>query len=264
MRKFLYNLVPLLLFGLVAHSQTVTVSPRNFTAVDEITITVDVTGNNALVNLTTDAFLWLWVPSGPGAPSNVSPAASNPTATAQAKFTKVEGEENLYSITLVPATFIGVAPAEITRLGVILKGNDWSNGQTADTFFDVDPLEFVDRVNRTFPDEFVPEDVVTIFFNQSLTEAGPIQDVEEVFMSIVASGVDASGTEVTGIPLKAQFAGPFRMKHEVAQIYSVSVLPAAYFEVPAGVTLTALSYSFHNQDASISTPTFTSEFLTQE
>ncbi|AHM63314.1 alpha amylase [Flammeovirgaceae bacterium 311] len=264
MRKILYTIIPLLFFGIVAHSQTVTISPRNFTAVDEITITVDVTGNTALENLTTDAYLWLWVPGGPGAPSNVSPAASNANATAQAKFTKVEGEENLYTITLVPATFIGASPAEITQLGVILKGNDWSNGQTADALFDVDPLEFVDRVNRTFPDDFVPEDVVTIFFNQALADAGPIQDIEQIYATITATGVDESGTEVADIPLKNQYAEALQMKHEVAQIYSTSILPAVYFEVPAGVRLTAISYSFHNQDGSITTPTFTDEFLTQE
>lgn len=264
MKKLLYILLPLLLVGLAAHSQTVTISPRNFTALDEITITVDVTGNSNLENLTTDAYLWLWVPGGPGAPSNVSPASSNPDATNQAKFTKVEGEENLYTITLVPSTFIGAAPSQITQLGVILKGNDWSNGQTPDFLFDVDPLEFVDRVNRTFPDDFLPQDVVTVFFNQALADAGPIQDIEEVFINITATGVDESGTEVTGIELKEAFADNLRMKWEVAQIYSWSLMPSFYFEVPVGVTLTAINYSFTNADGSISTPTFTDEFLTQE
>ncbi|WP_224995635.1 hypothetical protein [Cesiribacter sp. SM1] len=267
MKKLLYILLPLTFLGTSAFAQaeaTATVSPANFTAVDEITITVDVSTDEDLKNYTGDAYLWLWIPEGPDAPSNISPANTNPEATAQAKFTRVEGQEDVYTITLVPATFFGLPPAQITKIGIILKGNDWSQGQTKNFIYDVDPLEFVDQVNRTFPDRFVSEDVVTIFFNQTLAQAGPIQDIEAVYMSIVASGVDANGTEVTDIPLKAQFAGPLQMKHEVAQIYSVSVLPAAYFEVPAGVTLTTLSYSFHNQDASISTPTFTSEFITQE
>jgi hypothetical protein len=143
----------LTIISLAVFAQTVTIEPKNFTALDEITITVDVTGNAKLENLGDNAFLWLWIPDGVQAKTNKNPFSTivpsdeipDPNI---AKFTKVG--PNLYSVSLTLSSFLGVAPGQITKIGVILKGNDWSDGQTSDFIFEVAPLEYKPRVNRVF------------------------------------------------------------------------------------------------------------------
>ncbi|MFY0600388.1 MAG: T9SS type A sorting domain-containing protein [Cyclobacteriaceae bacterium] len=124
----------LLIGSLSAWSQTnvnPTFEPEFFDADDEIVITYDVTGT-ALSNLS-DAYLWMWVPDlSLDASSNVNPANSNTAATDPAKLTKanVDGRTH-FTITLTPSEFLSTSQ-EISKIGMLLKGNDWSDGQTVD------------------------------------------------------------------------------------------------------------------------------------
>ena len=109
------------------------IEPSFFAADEEITITYDVSGTS-LSNLD-DAWIWMWVPGeGIDAPSNINPASSYSEATHPAKFTKSTGDggKTLFSITLTPSQFLNTDPANIKSIGMLLKGNDWSDGQTSD------------------------------------------------------------------------------------------------------------------------------------
>lgn len=113
------------------------IDPPFFEANEEITITYDVTGT--IMHDWQEAWLWMWLPSlSSDAPSNINPASSNPALTDAAKLTKsvVDGKQ-IFSISLVPANFTGVDAAEIEAIGFLLKGNDWSNGQTTDYIAEV-------------------------------------------------------------------------------------------------------------------------------
>ena len=116
-----------------------TVSPIFFKADEPITITYDVTGTQ-LAGLN-EAWIWMWLPNlDPdfNAPSNKNPANSNVSATNPAKFTKsTPNGRTLFSITLTPTTFFGKTASEITKLGMLLKANDWSGGQTTDKVKDI-------------------------------------------------------------------------------------------------------------------------------
>lgn len=130
MRKFL----GVWLFALVTSltlAQTPTISPALFRTTDPITVTYDVTGTS-LANLTT-AYAWVWIPGSFDSQWNVNPANSNTAKTDNAKFTKslVEGK-TLFTITFTPSTFFTQNISSATKIGILLKGNDWSNGQTAD------------------------------------------------------------------------------------------------------------------------------------
>lgn len=109
-----------------------TVTPALFRPTDEITVTYDVTGTS-LASLS-NAWIWVWIPGkNTDAKYNVNPANSNTTLTNNAKFTKsvVEGR-TLFTITFTPADFFSGSIASETKIGMLLKGNDWSNGQTSD------------------------------------------------------------------------------------------------------------------------------------
>ncbi|WP_425392116.1 alpha-amylase family glycosyl hydrolase [Ekhidna sp.] len=128
----LYSLlVTFSLLGQVAINPVI--EPDFFAADEEITITYEVTGT-ALQSLE-EAWIWMWVPGkGIDAPSNINPANSNSSATDPAKFTRSTGNngEVYYSITLTPTDFLNTSKENIESLGILLKGNDWSNGQTSD------------------------------------------------------------------------------------------------------------------------------------
>lgn len=138
--KHLIILSSLLVYTLQAFAQVSvnpSISPEFFAIDDEITITYDVSGT-ALVDLT-DAYIWMWAPdASTDAPSNVNPASSNTAATDPAKLTKsVSGDQVSFSITLVPKDFLNSSDEAITRIGMLLKGNDWGDGQTVDYVVDL-------------------------------------------------------------------------------------------------------------------------------
>lgn len=117
-----------------------TISPTLFRYNDQITVNYDVTGTS-LVSLT-DAWVWVWIPGNTAinANYNVNPASTNTASTNNAKCTKsTTGGKTVFSITFKPSDFFASDISTQTQLGILLKGNDWANGQTTDfiaTFWD--------------------------------------------------------------------------------------------------------------------------------
>ncbi len=110
-----------------------TVTPALFRHNDPITVTYDVTGTS-LATLT-NAWIWVWIPGkNIDAKFNINPATAGADA---AKFTKsvVDGR-TLFTITFTPADFFTTSIATETKIGMLLKANDWPNGQTSDYLAD--------------------------------------------------------------------------------------------------------------------------------
>jgi 1,4-alpha-glucan branching enzyme len=109
-----------------------TISPAFFSPSDQISVTYDVTGT-ALSALPT-AYAWVWIPSTSiNAKWNVNPASNDASKTDNAKFTKsIVNGRTYFTITFVPSSFFDASISSQPRMGILLKGNDWSNGQTAD------------------------------------------------------------------------------------------------------------------------------------
>lgn len=108
------------------------ISPWFFSADTEITVTYDVTGTS-LVNLP-EAFAWVWIP-GKSIDSkyNVNPANADPVKTANVQFQKsTSNGKTLFSLTFLPSSLFDGDISSEEEFGILLKGNDWSNGQTTD------------------------------------------------------------------------------------------------------------------------------------
>ncbi len=108
------------------------IDPAIFSANTQITVTYDVTGNT-LASLT-NAWIWVWIPGkNMDAKYNVNPASSDITLSDNAKFTKVVADgKTTFSITFAPKDFFDGDISQESQLGMLLKGNDWANGQTTD------------------------------------------------------------------------------------------------------------------------------------
>jgi 1,4-alpha-glucan branching enzyme len=113
-----------------------TINPSIFKYNDEITVTYDVTGT-PLANLNA-AYIWVWIPgANTNAKYNINPANSNTSLTDNAKFTKsVNDNKTLFTITFKPSDFFSGNISAAEKIGMLLKGNDWSNGQTTDHIVD--------------------------------------------------------------------------------------------------------------------------------
>jgi 1,4-alpha-glucan branching enzyme len=143
MRKILFILLGLIFIASsTSFAQkaeiTPTISPDFFTPDEEITITYDVTGTS--LSSLSEAWLWLWLPdlSNVDVPSNINPASSDPSNTDKAKFTKsVEEGRTLFKISLTLTEFTNKSASEIQKVGMLIKGNDWSNGQSEDFVFEL-------------------------------------------------------------------------------------------------------------------------------
>lgn len=115
------------------------ISPALFQPDMEITVTYDVTGT-PLANLT-NAFAWVWIPGqNINAKYNVNPASADVTKTNHAKFVRSEVDGKvLFTLTFTPSMFFETDISAQTQMGILLKGNDWNDGQTTDfiaTFWD--------------------------------------------------------------------------------------------------------------------------------
>ncbi len=110
-----------------------TITPSLFRYNDQITVTYDVTGTS-MASLAT-AWVWVWIPNNTtiGAPYDINPASSNTTASDHAKCIKsTPSGKTLFTITFKPSDFFSSDISTQTQIGILLKGNDWANGQTTD------------------------------------------------------------------------------------------------------------------------------------
>ncbi len=114
----------------------VTTTPEFPQADESITFTVDVSGT-ALEGYADEVWIWTWIDQGTeaiDAPTNVNPATE---AQSDALMTRSGSDPNVYTITFIPTDFFEQPASEIERLGLLLKGRDWSDGQTPDYFVDM-------------------------------------------------------------------------------------------------------------------------------
>ncbi|MCK5370812.1 MAG: hypothetical protein KAQ62_19750, partial [Cyclobacteriaceae bacterium] len=137
------------------------IEPAIFTSATEITVTYDVTGNT-LANLNA-AWIWVWIPDkNIDAKYNVNPASENTTLTDNAKFTKsTENDKTLFKLTFSPKDFFDGDISSESKMGMLLKGNDWSDGQTTDYITDLSEDKFTTALIKP---EFDP-----VFVNTSET-----------------------------------------------------------------------------------------------
>lgn len=117
------------------------IEPASFSPQTEIAVTYDVTGTN-LEGLA-EAYIWVWIP-GPNydAKYNINPASQNVELTQHAKFRKSTSEgKTTFTLTFTPGDFFVQPICAESQLGMLIKGNDWSDGQSVDHLAAMTPLE---------------------------------------------------------------------------------------------------------------------------
>ncbi len=245
MKKYIITIIVFLTIHLYGLAQpTYTASPSPFTAEDEVTLTIDVTGTS-LAGYTGDVWVWAWISKGCSAacdaPTNIDPAGA--ANTDDAKMTRDESNADVYSITFVPTAFFGKSPAQLQQFGFKLKSESWGDGKQSDNdiLIDIEPLIFVPKINRNFPTKVTENDVVSLYLDQSFAENLDLKyDLSDFTLEVIA--YDTDGVQVgTTLLLDA--------KNEGDGIHSGSVLPTFSF-VTNGTSIAKIAYKFISKNNS--------------
>lgn len=228
-----------------------TVTPSDIDALTEnVTIEFDVTGT-AVAGLS-DVYIWTWAPGlNPSEALLVydqgSPAWGS--ISQNAKLDPVPGDPNKFRLSLpktvtrngVQVTFnnmaemFGVAdsPGKMKEVGFLLRSQDGSKQTPGDlkTKITLLPLEFTAAYFRTFPSKVSSKDVVTVYMNPALMEAGEDQKLK-VADKITVSVKLLSATNTDIVAVENQ---PATLTAEGE--YAFTFLPAMLGSLPEGVTL---------------------------
>jgi len=251
----LVNIMILLIVVAVNAQPTVSTDPKVFTAEDEITLTVDVTGTS-LEGHTGDVWIWSWIAEGCSsdcdAPTNVDPAGE---AAEDAKMTRSENDPNVYTITFIPQVFFNKSPAELQRLGFKLKSQNWGDGKQTDTdaFLSIAPLTFTPVVNRVFPNKATEDDVVTLYLDQKLS------DSPEVKYELADFSVEVNAYDESDQQLGDAFVAD--MVNEGNGLHQIRIIPS--YSIPnVSEDIASIKYIFTSKDdADIQTQEFQLVFL---
>lgn len=188
------KLILFLLFMSTMSVAQVTTDPVFPIADKPVTISIDASGT-ALAGYTSDVWLWAWVDKASGdtdAPTNVNPATA---AESAARMTRASGHADLYSITITPSDFFGIAADQIEKIGLLIKGRSWDDGKTPDYSIDVLTDQFA--VSFTSPSSFpiLVDGGASISMAATASEASSLSlEVDGVEVANVPNGTTLSYT----------------------------------------------------------------------
>ncbi|MCO4294392.1 hypothetical protein NF867_16140 [Solitalea sp. MAHUQ-68] len=216
----------LLLICNILSAQTLTISPTSYTAEDEVTLRIDVTGSP--LEGIEPAYLWLW--------SNAGDCLTNGGWGSSSDANKlIKISTNVWEYKFVGTAAFGKSPSELQWFGCLVKTKDGSK-QTKDFKpNNFDPLVFTATQFRAFPAKVSQSDVITLNFDQSLADNSDAARMTPQTISIKA--LDESGnmidTEKRDLPVK----------NSGNKIFSYSFIPTQLFSA-GGNKIVKLQYYF--------------------
>ena len=231
MKKLLYSLIFIFL-GFGALAQNPSFSPSTFTAEDEITITIDVTGTGMAG--VANAYLWIFSNPDLGGGADGITNGGWTNSSEAAKLTPAGPNKFTYKFT--GTIMFGQTPAQLKSFGFLLKKKDGS-AQTQDYkpyFFD--PLIFTPSLTRVFPAKVDVDDVVSVNFDQQYAVTVTDQRMTPATFTVTMFD-DINNTVGTAVTL------PVR-KFD-ATIWSGTFIPNVSFTPATGRKLRKFVYRFN-------------------
>lgn len=228
----------------LANAQIVTVEPQEVSAVEPVTITVDLSGTPLAGG---DAiFIWAWIEKGDDdidAPNN----GVWENSTDAHELTRVDGDIWTFSITSL-RDFYQQSPGVIgEEVGFLFKFRNGTEGQTSNQSLSVNPPRFVDTDFRTFPSGFAVDDVVTIIYNQNLDENEATNGLSEYFLYAVATLDD--GAEIAPVAPGEVGATPsLQLQPQGDGTFTLTMIPERFFELTEEDEVTNISFVIRSRE----------------
>lgn len=221
-------------FTIGVHAQNPSFSPASFTALDQVTLTIDVTGT-PMAGLS-EAYIWIWAnPGGVGPAPNGIVNGKWDVPDPAGKMTLVG--TNKWSFTFTGTTMFGLAPADLHDFGFLVRSKN-GGSQTQDYKpFKFDPLVFTPTKLRIFPAKVDTNDVVMLNFDRSL--GATVNEQRMTPVSATVSAFDETGTQI-GNPLTVTIT-----QNTGTTIWKGFFIPNVSFRPAAGHFLQKFHYKFN-------------------
>lgn len=218
----------------VANAQNPSFSPAVFTAEDQVTLTVDVTGTGMAG--ATEAFIWIFSNQPPPSTSRdrngiVNGVWSNSDNAAK----MVAAGTNKWSFTFTGTTLFNLSPAELKEFGFVVKSKDGTKQTGNFEFFKFEPLVFIPTVLRVFPARVGKQDVVQVNFDQSLSDVVNEQRMTPTTVTVTLF----DGTTQVGAPVNLPVT-----KAE-GKRWIAYFLASRTFSISASTRVTRFTYQFN-------------------
>lgn len=226
MKKILFTGLMMCL-AFITKAQAPTFSPAIFTAEDEVTFTVDVSGTPMAGEA--EAYLWMWSSAG-DSPLNTA-WGNSPDA---AKLTNVGA--NKWSFTFTATLLWGRPPSDLTTFAFLLKTKTGSKQTSNYEGFTFDPLVFTPTMLRVFPTKASNAEIITINFDRTL--GGTVDEQRMTPLTATITAFDETNAQVgTAITI------PVRVLQ--TNIWAATFNPKSRFTPGAGHTLKKFTYKFN-------------------
>jgi hypothetical protein len=225
----------LLALGFVGKTYSqVTFSPTIYTAEDQVTLTVDVTGTPMAGQA--EAFIWIFSnpTNGTGPQNNGTVNGAWGSSSDQAKLTAAG--TNRWSFTFTGTTLFGLTPGELKEFGFLLKSRNGSL-QTPDYKpYKFDPLVFTATMLRVFPAKVGQDDAITVNFDQNL--AASVNEQRMTPTTVTVTVFDQNS---------AQFGMPITLNVRSLgnKMFSAVFIPTRSYTLTTGTRLTRFRYRFN-------------------
>ncbi|MEE1945044.1 hypothetical protein VRU48_07995 [Pedobacter sp. KR3-3] len=232
MKKLILSII-FILSATFAFAQ-VTLSPATFTAEDEVTITLNVSGT-PLAGLN-DIYIWAFSNDGVGGGKDALTNGQWGNSADAAKMTKTG--TNIFTFKFTGTTLFGQSPAELINFGFLAKTKDGTK-QTQDYKpYKFDPLVFVPMQFRVFPSKMDQTDMTTVYFHQDLATDQNLQRMFDVKVNLVFYN------DATPVPAVVATRTALVTVKESNILYSYSFIPERLITLTAGTKLTKFTYQF--------------------
>jgi hypothetical protein len=229
--KYLFLLAPLMYAG--AKAQVVTISPATFTAEDEVTIRIDLTGTP--VAASPQPYIWIWCETNSGGGNDGITNGTWGNSSDAAKWTRVGATGNVWEFKFIGTVMFNRTPGELKQFGFLAKCKDGSCQTPDQKWFKFDPLTFIEGEFRGFPAKAAQNDVVTVYHKKSLSGDVNVQRMTETSVSVTLFDQNNSPIQtVNNIPVRTEAGG----------LVAASFVPENLVTLPPGVTLKKIEYKF--------------------
>lgn len=232
-----------------ARAQVVTITPATFTAEDEITIRIDLTGTGAAS--ANPPYIWIWCETNSGGGNDGITNGSWGSSSDGAKFTRVGTTGNVWEFKLVGTTMFNRTPGELKQFGFLAKCKDGSCQTPDQKWFKFDPLTFTEGEFRNFPAKVAQNDVVTVYHKKTFSGDVNIQRMTQTSISVTLFDQNNSPIQtVNNIPVRIDAVNGWA---------SGSFVPESLVTLPPGVTIKRIEYKFKGTALNTSGGTFAVE-----
>lgn len=209
----------------------VTFSPATFTAEDEVTITLDVTGTPLAGQ--NDVYIWAFSNDGVGGGKDATTNGQWGSSSEDAKMTKTA--TNTFTFKFTATTLFGQSPAELINFGFLAKTKTGS-AQTPDYKpFKFDPLVFTASQFRIFPAKIDFTDMTTVYFQQNLATDVNLQRMSNIKVNLTFY------SDLGAVVGSKQAIATVK---ESTILFSYSFIPERVIAIPTGTKLGKFTYQF--------------------